>query len=236
MSSGNKAYHSRIAQDYWARHNWPIQQTTTIIETRLLSRYIPDGRTLLAGVGGGREIPALLTGEREIVALDSVGEMVAAGLERFEGEGRVRWVVADMSALPLLSGSFDSVVSLAAVNYVENLRAAVRDLLRVLRPGGVLAVSAISSAHRTERKISPSRTRRAYRPAELTELIESLGGKVEAVRRFRVIADLLPPGWNRPDQGGPRRLVMNMSLQIDRCLATVNAPLSSKFFWIVARR
>lgn len=52
-------------------------------------------------------------------------------------ESRVHWVCADVHALPYPDGSFDLVVSRGSMPFWRDQEAAVREIRRVLRPGGV---------------------------------------------------------------------------------------------------
>jgi demethylmenaquinone methyltransferase/2-methoxy-6-polyprenyl-1,4-benzoquinol methylase len=57
----------------------------------------------------------------------------------------LEWVQADVLALPFDDASFDSAVVGFGVRNVENLEAALRELRRVLRPGGRLGILEITT-------------------------------------------------------------------------------------------
>jgi demethylmenaquinone methyltransferase/2-methoxy-6-polyprenyl-1,4-benzoquinol methylase len=65
----------------------------------------------------------------------------AAMLERARRKSsELEWVQGDLLALPFGDGSFDAVTVGFGVRHAEDLDAALRELRRVLRPGGRLAV------------------------------------------------------------------------------------------------
>ena len=54
---------------------------------------------------------------------------------------RVSFKAADLTALPMLDETFDHVVSQLVLNFVPNTSVALSELLRILKPGGRLAVA-----------------------------------------------------------------------------------------------
>ena len=60
----------------------------------------------------------------------------AVGFCRARGEGRVQ--VLESEILPFPDDAFDLVTALDVLEHIENDRAALREVARVLRPGGML--------------------------------------------------------------------------------------------------
>ncbi len=58
------------------------------------------------------------------------------------GLGNLSWCVSDIQRLPFSDGYFDTVISLETIEHVSCPRAAVGELVRVLKPGGTLFLSA----------------------------------------------------------------------------------------------
>jgi ubiquinone/menaquinone biosynthesis C-methylase UbiE len=105
----------------------------------LLSRFVQSGVRLL-DVGAG---PAILgeVAQRlklQYVALDLSLENLLAGRARL---GELSGIVGSAMALPVKDQSFDGVVSLGCLEYIDHLEAAIGELCRVLRPGGFLIAS-----------------------------------------------------------------------------------------------
>lgn len=101
-----------------------------------------DGMRVLevgCGRGVGTEIILERFGAREVVAFDLDPDMVAkarARLARY-GSERVRLWVGDATAIAADDASFDAVVDFAIIHHVPDWKAAVAEVRRVLRPGGV---------------------------------------------------------------------------------------------------
>jgi colanic acid/amylovoran biosynthesis glycosyltransferase len=81
-------------------------------------------------------------GAGSITGIDLEPEMIDAAARRYPDHS---WCVGDASALPFADGTFDSVVSLGLLEYVEDLDAIVRELARVARAGSLVLASAPQS-------------------------------------------------------------------------------------------
>ena len=77
-----------------------------------------------------------------VVGVDRTPEMLEAGRRRVAlaaATGQVRLRQGDARALPFDDGTFDGVTFTYLFRYVDDPPAALRELVRVLKPGGVLA-------------------------------------------------------------------------------------------------
>jgi len=90
------------------------------------------------------------TGVLTLAILDRVGpEGVTVGIDNNEGmlnvamgkTQEIEWRHASAEALPFDENSFDSVVCQFGLMYFEDQQVALKEMMRVLRPGGNLAVS-----------------------------------------------------------------------------------------------
>jgi arsenite methyltransferase len=102
-----------------------------------------DDRVLDLGFGGGLAlVPLLATGAR-VTGLDRATDMVTAA-ERAHQEaastGRLALVAGDVMSLPFDDGAFDAVLSVNTVYFWRDLPAALREIRRVLAPGGRLVL------------------------------------------------------------------------------------------------
>lgn len=101
------------------------------------------GDRVLDLAGGTGDIAALLkdrVGEAgEVVVGDINGDMLRVGRDRLTDRGLVRglsWVQCNAQALPFPDGSFDLVTIAFGLRNVTDKDAALREMHRVLRPGG----------------------------------------------------------------------------------------------------
>ncbi|TBR09638.1 MAG: bifunctional demethylmenaquinone methyltransferase/2-methoxy-6-polyprenyl-1,4-benzoquinol methylase UbiE [Lysobacter sp.] len=101
------------------------------------------GGRVLDLAGGTGDIALLLrdrVGEAgEVVVGDINGDMLRVGRDRMTDRGHVRglsWVQCNAQALPFPDGSFDLVTIAFGLRNVTDKDVALREMLRVLRPGG----------------------------------------------------------------------------------------------------
>jgi SAM-dependent methyltransferase len=110
----------------------------------------PGDRVLDLGCGAGRHAFEALRRGAIVMALDtsatelrSVQEMVAA--MQAAGEvppgAQARTVCGDATAMPFPDGSFDRVIAAEVLEHIPADQRALREIARVLRPGGQLAVT-----------------------------------------------------------------------------------------------
>ena len=124
--------------------------------TRWGLSHVPIGKhdTILdVGCGGGRTIHTLAATatEGKVYGIDHSDESVAVSRRtnrEWISEGRVDIRSGSVSSLPFPDGTFDLITAIETLYYWPDPAAAMRDLLRVLKPGGRLVV--IAEVYRKE--------------------------------------------------------------------------------------
>jgi ubiquinone/menaquinone biosynthesis C-methylase UbiE len=103
-----------------------------------LARPRGDERVLDVATGGGHTALAFAPHVREVVATDLTAKMLAAAEAFVRGQGvsNLRFEHADAEALPFADASFDIVTTRIAPHHFPNPQQYVREVARVLRPGG----------------------------------------------------------------------------------------------------
>ncbi len=110
--------------------------------------FRPGWHVLDAGCGSGAFLPLLaeLVGPTgQLTAVDVASENVATVNDRVTGwdfGGQVKTEVGSVVALPFADGTFDAVWCANTSQYLTDieLRAALAELIRVVRPGGLVAI------------------------------------------------------------------------------------------------
>lgn len=78
-----------------------------------------------------------------IVALDYAESMLAGAIRRFKGRTDIELLHADVAELPYESDSFDTANIANSIHCFPEIDAGLREVHRVLKPGGVLAANVL---------------------------------------------------------------------------------------------
>lgn len=164
------------------------------LEIEFASRFLHGGEVLEVGCGTGLRLERLSRLVSRAVGVDVSPGMLekarARGLEVYEGSA---------TALPFDDASFDVTCAFKVLPHVPDLRAALSEMARVTRPGGILLVE-------------------LYNPLSLRGLLERLGPtkrfgetkrESDVFTRFDPpwkLAESLPPGCDVIDARGIRIL------------------------------
>ncbi len=112
----------------------------------LVSRIPPEARRMLDVASGTAAVAielARAAPERTIVGIDQSPEMLAAGRERVASAGlaeRIELREGRAESLPFADAEFDALTFTYLLRYVDDVPATLRELARVVRPGGVVAM------------------------------------------------------------------------------------------------
>jgi ubiquinone/menaquinone biosynthesis C-methylase UbiE len=188
---------SQVAEAY--------RQSPTHADPVSLARFIalaelkPNHRVLDIATGAGHTALAAAPYVLEVVGLDITPEMLDQA-EELAAEREVRnvsFVIGDAQQLPFSASSFDRVLVRSAPHHFKQLIPALAEAYRVLRPGGVFAVSDCSPPpvvrdwlEVVEIGRDPSHIRsRALE--EWRALLQALGFTVEHAERIEQEKDIL---------------------------------------------
>lgn len=165
----------------------PSEMAGKLIEAEHRGRYwwaaqLAAGKTVLdAGCGLGYGTATLsAAGAAHVTGVDVAQDAVDRARAAAQ-DGAVDFVVADIHALPFEGASFDMVTCFEVIEHVERQDEAVAELRRVLRPGGVLA---ISSPNRREYPPGNEHHVHEFVPEELREALAQQFAHVTLYRQL----------------------------------------------------
>jgi ubiquinone/menaquinone biosynthesis C-methylase UbiE len=122
----------------------------------IASRLIIEGfareiKVLDLGCGAGVLTERLVAAGYDVDAVDMSADMLEFSKQRlakYEG-GKYRFARAECQELPFPDAAFDVVACIGVFGYMEDVDAAIREIKRVLRPGGTLILSIRNLDHVT---------------------------------------------------------------------------------------
>src|SRR5204863_490793 len=116
-----------------AQHGVDVLDREDDLEVEIARSFAEGKRILEAGCGTGR-ILSRLAG----VAAEAVGADLSRGMLQGSRRRGLEVVESDLGALPFRDGAFDLVYSFKVLAHVPHLEEALREMARVVRPGGTL--------------------------------------------------------------------------------------------------
>jgi SAM-dependent methyltransferase len=149
------------------------------------------GRVLDVGCGPGIVTSALAEGAQEVVALDLIPQMLEQARERCAKAGRTNVVFKEGSAtaLPFADATFDAVVTRLSFHHFAEPNVALKEMLRVLRRGGILTIADVVSSEEPDKSelqnaIEVLRDPSHVRMLPATELIALIAQSGVAIERL----------------------------------------------------
>lgn len=141
----------------------------------------PTDAIVEVGFGGGPNLRRLLDRSTSVVGIDRSADAVAAATRTFAAEyvqGRARFLLGDVGRLPIDEASCTKALTVHTVYFWRSLEQGFGEFIRVLRPGGLLAVGFVPREHMEPMGMPPgiftTRT-----PGELREAAAAAGFSVD---------------------------------------------------------
>jgi SAM-dependent methyltransferase len=126
----------------------------------LLDAHLPCDAFLDAGCGDGRHLAAIAAaGYRpaRVVGVD-ISERILETARATAAELKPELIRANLEALPLEDGAFDLVLCTQVIEHLLDAEAGMRELARVLRPGGTLILTTDNRKRYVSRALAAPRT------------------------------------------------------------------------------
>lgn len=186
------------------------------VDLSILTEHLPlrsDDRILDVATGTGFAASALSAHAGHVIGLDLTWEMLVEARRLEDTGATIDWIQGDVEALPFGDRTFSVVTCRRSGHHFPHLDRALDEMLRVLRPRGVLGIidhvgpdgsAGGALMHTLERMRDPSH---AYAPSarEWRDLVESHGVTVEFSdlfeQRITVFGDWLARAGVDPARG-----------------------------------
>ncbi len=185
----------------------------------------PDAIVLDVATGGGHTAIALAKYVNKVVAIDITPEMLAEAevASKQSNINNIVFQMEDVHNLDFPDGQFDIVVSRFAAHHFFNVKKAVREMCRVLRPGGKFYIldCSVFDGDETEKEINRIELLRdsshqcSYSPRQWNRILEELPLTIQHTAFLKENYDL--PQWfdrmgtNHSNQQEIFRILNNIS-------------------------
>lgn len=146
--AGNNA----IAAEYYNSRLWPkfrFWESVAYLPRggerkarREVLRHLPElagTRLLDVAIGDGRNLP-LLPRDCEVFGVD-ISRVLLEKCRQDYADRHLHLIVGQAESLPFPDATFDNLFSLGAINHVNDPAQALREMARVVKPGGTLVVA-----------------------------------------------------------------------------------------------
>jgi ubiquinone/menaquinone biosynthesis C-methylase UbiE len=152
MSGTSPAFAGSIP-DAYDRYLRPLLFEPYAIDLATRVPLRPGLKVLELACGTGvltRALLGMLPGDATLVATDLSEQMLAIAQQQVSPDERLAWQPVDAMTLPFDEGSFDVIAIQFGIMFFPDKAAALREIRRVLKPGGTLLFNAWDSMERNQ--------------------------------------------------------------------------------------
>jgi SAM-dependent methyltransferase len=150
------------------------------------------------GCGTGHSASALAPHVRRVIGVDQSSAMLKAAQRRTASLDNVELRRGSLEALPIADGECDAALLVLALTYVEEPAAAVKEMSRILRPGGRAVVVDLLRHDRESFRTEMGQLHLGFECREMEELMSAAGSFASTACRP------IPPA---PEAKGPALLI-----------------------------
>lgn len=190
-----RAERAAAAQSYFDVHagDWDRLRTLHVAEAEVeaaITRAVtaggrPVGRLTDIGTGTGRMIHLFAAKAKQALGVDRSPEMLRLARVKLAEAGLAAELrQGDMYALPLPSGSADTVILHQVLHYAQNPAAAVAEAGRLLAPGGRLLIADFAPHEREELRNRDAHSRLGFADEAVLKYLEQAGLAGEVVEHL----------------------------------------------------
>jgi len=180
-----RADRAAAATRYFASHasNWDALRSLHVAESEVEAACrraladAPVGRLVDIGTGTGRMIELFAAAADQALGIDRSPEMLRLARAKLAEAGldSAELRQGDMYALPLASGTADTVIIHQVLHYAQNPAAAVAEAARLLSPGGRLLIVDFAPHEREELRSTDAHVRLGFADEAILRHFEEAG-------------------------------------------------------------
>jgi len=186
-----RAQYDQLATQYDQRWSRYVSNTLSFLKT--WAQIAPTDVVLDVACGTG-EFERLILSEnpaQQMVGVDISDEMLAIARQKLQHYPNIDFQLASASALPFSDASFDTVISGNAFHYFDDPSVVLKEMERMLKPGGNLIILdwckdflVCRICDWVLRRIDPAH-QQCYTQTEFHHLLNSTGFEIHQARKVR---------------------------------------------------
>ena len=127
------------------------------------------------GCGTGNVAAWLAAHVREVIAIDRAAPMLNAARANLAHLGNVRFVESTIEDVPLKDASVDAATCLLVLHYLDDPMPALREMRRVIRPGGRVLIVEMYPHDRSTFRHSMGHVHPGFDAAEMSRMLKDAG-------------------------------------------------------------
>lgn len=168
-----------IANNYDGYYNTPLGSKIDRIEKSVITNYlqhVADNKLLELGCGTGHWSEHLSDMGFNVTATDISEAMLAIALKK--NLENVSFLNADANNLPFNNESYNTLVSITMLEFVEDVNKVLAEMYRVLKPNGLLVLGCLninSELGKQKHKDDTFKNAKFFTKTELIELLKFFG-------------------------------------------------------------
>ena len=169
-----------IAKDYDAYYDTELGRQVDHVERQLLWRYMirmaPDKPALEVGCGTGHWTEFFRQKGFELTAIDISSKMLDTAKQK--NPKNVRFERMDVENMTFPSMSFENIIAITALEFVDDTERAFDEIYRVLKPGGFFLMGCLnerSDIGQRKEENDVFRDARFFTPESLTSFLSPFG-------------------------------------------------------------
>lgn len=142
------AWFDSFAKDYDSWYLSKLGKFVDDVEKNLLQELadFSKGDNVL-DIGAGTGTYSIWLGKKglDVTALDQSTEMMKVAKDKADKEGLdINWILGDAHNLPFSDNTFDLVISVTAIEFMDNPKRVLEEAMRVLKPKGKLIIGVLT--------------------------------------------------------------------------------------------
>jgi len=203
-----KPWRMRLAESYWVWRLYHLAVADAVsiqrpTKFRIVYEFLNGklGRVADIGCGPGVFIQYLCKRATHVFAADIDEATLGRVRARHRGNKNLHCVVTIADRLPFMDGGLDTVLFLEVLEHLADDAAGIREVCRVLAPGGKLVLSVPVPPGEVNETDPLGHKREGYQLEQLQALLENAGFEVQdhcfAQFRFSRVGERLVQHWRR---------------------------------------